>query len=247
MIRVLRIDMEKTFGSYRFYVAVIGIAAGSWLHALENMTYGGGRSGAENLFLGVRGAGMSLLGFMLCVMGGAFTYCEEQRRGNCRMVILRTGLPKYVAAKVIGAMISGFLVMVLGKLLALAGMMVMVQVGFHGSIPVLAGGRELEETLFYIAGNGLLGALLSVVGLAVTTIQPNFFVGLAAPILFYYLWLSLDAWIGFPEYLSMDCYFQFIPEVWRTWQWQFFYALVFTCVLSGGLGEVCRKMINRRL
>lgn len=248
MLRMLRIDLEKMFGNYRFYVAVVGIALGLCLHALSDLMNGGGRSGAEELFTGVKGHGMTLLSFMLCVVGGALNFCEEQKNGNFRMAIQRSGLRSYVAAKIVSAMIGGFFVMVLGNLLSVGGMALMILVNYRGAFPAFVWGEQMAAVLLYTAGQGFLGALLSVVGLTVTTILPNYFVGMAAPILFYYLWQSLDAWFHFPDYwLDLGCYFIFYPQVWKSWQWQLFYALFFTCACAALLALFCRRMIRRRL
>lgn len=247
MLRMLWIDLKKMFGNYRFYVGTIGIAMGLMLNAAEELAYGGGKSGAENMFLGARGNGLVLLSFMLCIIGGALSFCDEQKNGNIRLLAVRSRIEPYVKAKVISAAVGGWLCMFLGLFLSVAGMALMILAAGKGQWIIFQGGKDLTEMFFLITANSFLGALLSVIGLAVTTILPNYFMGMSAPILIYYLWLNLDGWFGFSPYLDMSCYFYYDPKVWSTWYWQLVYAFLFTGAVSWMLYGICRYMIKRRL
>lgn len=245
MIRMLTVDLEKMFGNYRFYIGAAGIALGNCLSALESVTNGGGRAGLEDVFVGVTGGSSFLLILMLCIIGGGFSFCEEQKNGNMRMTALRAGVKPYVASKVISAFAGGYLVTLLGSLLSAFGVALLILCEYRGEVQIFAGGEQTAWLVEYTVCASFLGALMSVVGLAVTTVLPNYFVGMAMPILVYYLWLSLDAWFVFPRYLTPSCYF--IYEDTQQWGWQLLYAFLFTCVLSRLLYGFCRRMVQRRL
>ncbi|MBD5555891.1 MAG: hypothetical protein HDQ95_11290 [Roseburia sp.] len=248
MIRMLTVDLEKMFGNYRFYVGVVGIALGNCLSAFEAVTNGGGRAGLEDVFLGVMGGSSFLLILMLCVIGGGFSFCEEQKNGNIRLTALRAGVKPYVVSKVISAFAGGYLVTLLGFLLSVFGMALLIRCEYHGEVRSFAGGEQTVWMVEYMVCISFLGALMSVVGLAVTTVLPNFFVGMAMPILIYYLWLSLDAWFAFPQFLTPRCYFVYENTLqWGSRVWQLLYAFLFTCVLSWLLYGFCCRTIQRRL
>lgn len=248
MIKMQRIDLEKMFSNYRFYVGILGIAAGLCLNALEDVTNGGGRSGVENTLYGASRGGMFLLILMLSVIGGGFSYCEEQKNGNVRFVALRSGLKPYMTSKVIGAFVGGYLVTLLGQVVSIPGMMVTIFIEYNGNTAFFAGGAETINMIEAIIGLAFLGALMSVVGLTITTILPNFFVGMATPILVYYLWLSLDAWFGFPRYLTPDIYTVTQESVGiKGWWYALIYNMIFNCSVSYLLYNLCLRMTRRRV
>lgn len=249
MIKMLRIDLEKMFGNYRFYIAIAGIICGMCLYALDDVAKGVGRAGVEDAAFSAFNGSMFLLILMLSVVGGGFSFCEEQNKGNIRFITLRSGIKKYVTSKVSCAFIGGYLVTFFGQLFSIVGLMAIVYYKYHGTIKLFAGAYETVDMLQGIIGLSFLGAIMSVIGLTITTILPNYFVGMSTPILIYYLWTSLDAWFDFPPFLKPAyIYFETQKSVGISgWWYALIYNIVFNCLVSYFLYGICVTMVKRRV
>ena len=251
MIRTLKIDLFKMFGGFRIYACILAIAAGFMMYALQ-IFRGGTQSYVEDMFSSVRGAAIILL-FMLCVAGGSFLYCVEEKNGCLPYEVRRAGLKRYTVSKTITSAIGGFVTALMGQLLTLAmlGLVRWLMFVFNFSDSrIFLGGRTLDNIICSIFLTALYCGVLSVVAFLITTLFPNFFVAMTMPLLLHYLILSLSIWIKFPKLLSINliyAYASFETALFGSIRLQFLYALFFSSLIGWFVCRAAQSFIGRRL
>ena len=183
MIKMLKIEFLKLFDSFRFWVSILGVGMSLLLISLEVMRYGTVTT-INDLFASV--SGDMLICYILCIVGGGYGFCMEQKNHCVIYYVLRDKLAHYTLAKAIVSFIGGFLVSFLGSILGIIMMTAKIVLcnQCNGRIVDTNG---LEVMFAYIVGFSLLCGILSVLAMLISVFIVDYFIVMAMPILVYYM------------------------------------------------------------
>ena len=92
MIKMLKIEFLKLFDSFRFWVSILGVGMSLLLISLEVMRYGTVTT-INDLFASV--SGDMLICYILCIVGGGYGFCMEQKNHCVIYYVLRDKLAHY--------------------------------------------------------------------------------------------------------------------------------------------------------
>lgn len=202
MRQMIKIEFQKLFGNVRFYYSIIGIMSGLLINTMEQLRFDH-YSAMDNIFAITSTSAVFLICFALCIVGGGFSFCIEQRNHCVRYAVLRCGVQAYSAAKVIVSFIGGYLTSFLGCLFGECGIGMILFFRYRDMSKVFLGWVGIWNNFCYIAVFSLLCGVLSVLALLVTVVMPDFFVAMSMPILIYYMWLNITGWIHMPPFLNV--------------------------------------------
>lgn len=247
MMQMVKIEFEKLFGNVRFYASMSGIALGMLLDALETLRHSE-HAELDNLFSHAARGPFFLLSFMLCIVGGGFSFCIEQKNQCVRYEVLRCSIRAYSAAKVFVSFAGGYLVFFLGMLLGECSMGVALLCRFRSMSNIIANVPGLQDNLAYIVTYALLSGVFSVTALLVTVAIPDFFVAMSMPVLIYYMWLNISGWLRLPEFLDIRLIYNSYSsdfDFGRSCR-HFSYAALFTMCLLYGMWLLIHRGMKRR-
>ncbi|MGI6200608.1 MAG: hypothetical protein ACOYJA_07570 [Christensenellales bacterium] len=152
--------------------------------------------------------------FLGCVPFAA-SFADETACGMHRMMIARQGRKRYFAKRMFAVWLSGYGVVCLGMLLAMAFWMMVGKApmaqgydftfsyvsDFHWT-PLVQGGHFIRGMVVACLYTGLYGGFWALMGLAITAYTPNRYVAVVAPFLIYF-------------FSSLIC--TFIPQPYNEW------------------------------
>ena len=201
MIKMLKIEFLKLFDSFRFWVSILGVGMSLLLISLEVMRYGTVTT-INDLFASV--SGDMLICYILCIVGGGYGFCMEQKNHCVIYYVLRDKLAHYTLAKAIVSFIGGFLVSFLGSILGII-MMTAKIVLCNQCNGRIVDANGLEVMFAYIVGFSLLCGILSVLAMLISVFIVDYFIVMAMPILVYYMVLNITGWVNPPVWLNITC------------------------------------------
>ena len=247
MIKMLKIEFLKLFDSFRFWVSILGVGISLLIFSLEVMRYGTIIT-LNDLF--VSASGDMLICYILCIVGGGYGFCMEQKNHCVIYYVLRDKLAHYTLAKTTVSFIGGFLVSFLGCILGIITMTVEIILSrqYNGSLIATNG---LAVMFAYILGFSLLCGMLSVLAMLISVFIVDYFIVMAMPILVYYMLLSITGWFSIPVWLDVtNIYFiHYNPEefVWEQFMYDGGYALLFCICFMLAMYKIIKKGIERKI
>ena len=247
---MVKIEFQKLFESFYFWISILGIGIGLLLSSLEVMRYTP-FSTIDNLFQMISGDMFFLICFVLCIVGGGYGFCMEQKNHCVIYYVLRDRIAHYTMAKALVSFVGGFLVTFLGcifGLIIIAGALFMFD-QYNGAI--ISGINGLEVSLAYIMGFSLLCGVLSVLAMLISVFIVDYFIVMTMPILLYYMILNITGWIPLPACLDItQIYFiQFNNSdfVLEKFVYDIGYALLFSIWLVWGMYKIIKKGIEGKI
>ena len=81
MVRAIKEDFSKIFGDYRVYLCMFGLMIVCLLSYFEMIRGQNFYNDVENGFTNLLGNEIILFCFLICIVGGSFLYCIEERHG----------------------------------------------------------------------------------------------------------------------------------------------------------------------
>ena len=242
-------DLKKIFGDYHIYLCMVGLGLVyffAYLGTLSTNTYRFGvLASYQNIAVGNE---LVLLAFLLCIVGGSFLYCAEEKHNYLNFEIQRIGVKKYTISKLVVALVGGFSTFVVGNLIYLLGILL-----HHWYV---FGGISFEEEnwvammwmwLFFALRCGVLSAI----GFLVSTYVPNYYIAMTVPLLLYYIILEVEYWISL--YLPIIPKKLFFTDIYFAGRiegddlQEFLFALLYTACILVIMYCMAKKRIERRL
>lgn len=229
MLDTLRVDFQRLFLSRRYYYSIAGMALALLLNGI---TYTGTVAGTVSLgecFDEVSFGGFMILFYLLCVVGGGLDYCMDVKNHFMRYTVVRSGLSSYTLSKTIVSAAAGWISSLLGQAIFLGLMWFVLRYINGGTGEEMTSSGLVPEMWWGLLTFSLLGSVLSVLGLFVTCFVPNVFVGITAPVLCYYMVITLtDKYFTNPYILPGCIYFARYYSLFGGGVKHFGYALLVT-------------------
>lgn len=191
MLQTIQVDLKRLFLCTRYYYCIAGMALTLLISGISYTTTLKYHTTLDDCFDEATFGGFILLFYMLCVVGGGMDYCIDVKNHYMRYMVIRNGIHFYTVSKTFVAALSGFISMVLGQVL-FSGMMSVYLIIQNGTLANLVSSDVNFKIMCWdILIFSLLGSVLSVLGLFTTAMVPNVFVGMATPVLCYYIIITL--------------------------------------------------------
>lgn len=249
MVLTVWTDLKKLFGDYHIYLCMIGLGFAyilMYLGTLSSNTY---RFGIVASYANIsEGSEIMLLAFLLCIVGGSFLYCAEEKHGYLNFEIQRIGVKKYTVGKLLASVIGGFCTLMVANLIYLGGILIHRWLVFG---TVSFAGENVEAMIWMWLFSALRCGVLSAIGFLVSTYVPNYYIAMTVPLLMYYAILQVQYWISifFPMIPSKF----FFSKVYMGGYLEgddlqeFIFALLYTACILVIMFCMAKERIERRL
>ncbi|MBR1865288.1 MAG: hypothetical protein IJ801_02150 [Lachnospiraceae bacterium] len=247
MLRTIQVDFRRLILCRRYYYSIAGMTLALLLNGITYTKTIAGHATLGECFSEVSFGGFMLLFYMLCVVGGGLDYCMDVKHHYMRYMVIRSDLTTYALSKTAISAIAGYISMLIGQVFFLGMMALYLLWDRWGAGETMSVAGDASEMWWTILTFSLLGALLSVLGLFVTSLVPNIFVGIASPVLLYYMAITLTNkhWTN-PAILPACIYFPNDYALFGGGIRQFGYALLVTlCLLMLLYIGIHRRMKRR--
>lgn len=249
MVLVIWTELKKLFGDYHIYLCMIGLGLINSLVYLGSLSSGLYRFGYVPSYRSVsESSEIMLLAFLLCVAGGSFLYCAEEKYGYLNFEIQRIGVGRYTISKLLASLVGGFCTYIAANTIFMCGI-ILHQYLELGSISFA--NENMTELFWMWMFSALRCGVLSGIGFLVSTYVPNYYIAMTMPLLIYYGILQVEHWVsvffpGIPMgvYFS-DVYFQGMIEG-KDMQ-RFMFALLYTACVFVIIYRLAKGCIERRL
>lgn len=247
MGRIIRTDLKKVFLDYHIYLCMLSLGAVFILSYGELIRVQSHSFDFTSVYTMLSGNAIMLFCFLICVVGGVFLYCTEERYGYLYYEIQRSSIKTYTISKLITSLISGFVTAMTGFITNTFAIILFAYIEYEDKSLIWPSADELENFIWEIILFSMLCGILSAIGLVVAMFYANFFVAMTAPILIYYAILSLYDWIPVPYSLQISKVYLSVSSAEDSYIFQFLYALVYTACLLVILYKIAKKQIQRRI
>lgn len=225
-------DMKKMIFNKRFFYSVIGMVVALTVSGISMFRDQGKNINMSDCFTVVSGFGFILVYYVLSVIAGGMDYGIEKKSHYKEMMMIRIGKRRYILSKIITSSMGGYLSMLLGMAI-FYGIFCLVIASMRGGFTEMYSGQEQwEDQLWYILVFCLLGSVLSVIGTVITVFIPNIFVGCSAPVLIYYMVITLtnkhwNVWTFMPSCIYFSQY-----KLFGSYPAHFLYACLYSdCII----------------
>jgi hypothetical protein len=204
-VRTLGLDLYRAILSTRFALAVLSVVA-----VILIGSFGFISTANDVIYLLVSafsstGGTLILLGILpILPYGMSLAADTEERAGT--FWLIRTGVPRYVLAKIIAAAASGFLVIIFGIALFVFAFSMYLPLFVTASsgdayAVLLDKGRVFTYLSYLSAHYGLTAILFACLAITLSAYVVNKYIVLAAPIVIYLFLLRITTYIPLPEFL----------------------------------------------
>ena len=248
MVRMLWTDLRRLFGDYHIYVCMAGLGILYLVTYLETFA-DIPESNITNIFhLITEGTEILLLAFLLCIVGGSFLYCADEKHGYMKFEIQRIGVGAFTICKLLTSFLGGFLTVIGGNSIFLVGVL-LHKFFVIGSVPFKDPYIVMELVWLFTA---LRCGVLSAIGFLVTTYVTNFYIAMTIPLLLYYGILQVEGWFSyffpwFPNGLFFSSIYHRAKYGFETEQQRYLFALLYTACIFVVMYRMAKKRIVRRL
>ena len=249
MVLTILTDLKKLFGDYHIYLCMIGLGGIFCLMYICTLSSDAYIGGVVNSYLTIsEGSEILLLSFLLCIVGGSFLYCAEEKHSYLNFEIQRVGARKYTISKLITSLIGGFSTRFVANVIFLVGIMIHQWFALGGLYFGEDGGAVMLWTCLF---SSLRCAVLSAIGFLVSTYVPNYYIAMTVPLIMYYTILQVEYWVSyflpvFPErFFFSSIYIEGISG--EHLAKGFLYAIMYTACIVVIMYKMARKSIERRL
>lgn len=165
--------------------------------------------------------------------------------------IIRSGVKSYALGKLSLSLISAFLTTAIGLAFVVLILSIWLPVHQHGvgteaySI-YLVNGQVIRYLIFYIAHISLSSVLFAMIAFWVSTMMPNRYVTLAAPVVCYYLLHRLTSSLNIPVQFKAMYIFESVYDAGTVWS-SFLLKLMTVLIISLPLAYLSYINIKRRV
>ena len=226
MNRYFTTNVLRMFQNRKIYICTLGMALTLYMSGIAFIRSNGDSANLQDAFSVVSSSGFIILFYLLCVIGGGLSYCEDCNSGFTRYAVVRGDAKKYIRGHLFSAALGGCASM-LGGMALYELLMIFTLWPIKGSFYAM-----FSQNHAYFIQN-----------------IPNIFVGTAMPILIYYMVIGLSnkyaplelgpilpAWVYFgnAEFLGGGI-------------WQMLYALAYTGCIYFVLWKIAARQIIRRM
>ena len=209
--RVLAMSFMQVFSSPVFYLSIIGVTALSFISIWERIsTIEAGVTVTYSFDIFISLTMLKKLVVLFAALPYVASFCSDWKFQYIKLIVIRTGVTKYVWSKVFTCFVSGFLTVFIGLILFIAILSLKVplfpsknfdQSAYQPFGSLAVGEFPILFLLVQIFVFSLAAALWSVVGLAVSAFIPIHFVAVAAAVIASYF-LEQLTWI-LPKWLNL--------------------------------------------
>ncbi|MCT2536727.1 hypothetical protein NC661_14160 [Aquibacillus koreensis] len=161
------------------------------------------------LEFGLTGSHGSLMLIMgtLPLLPFAISFAVEWEQKSVLFWVIRTGVNRYAISKIITGAFSAFLVTAVGLSIFVLAMDAWLPIydhsyGVEAYQPFLTDGQITLYLLFRISHISLTSVLFAILAFWVSTMIPNKYVAMAAPVVFYFIAHRLTTTLNIPVYLK---------------------------------------------
>lgn len=244
MVKMIRTDMQKVFGDCHIYVCILALGVIHSFASLELMRSQKAYTNFIDVYLNLSWSSVILFCFLICIAGGSFLYCTEEKYNYLYYEVQRSGVRIYTVSKLVISLVSGFIIAITGMMFSAILVSLYAVCKARATWPSMEEFQEFACELILLA---LLCGLLSAIGFLVTTFYANYYVAITAPILVYYALLSMYLWIPVPMVLQISKVYNYNNYPSSGFLSQLAYALLYTIFLLFIFYKIAKRRIQRRM
>ncbi len=247
MVKMIRTDFRKIFGSYQIYLCMVILGfvySLAYFEMVRGQEYYGDFANGFNV---LSGSTIMIFCFLICIVGGSFLYCAEEKYGYLKYEIQRVGIKKYTVSKILSSVVSGFFTAMAGILISIGFMILVSCLKYENIAEVWPNANNLERFLWEIILFSMLCGLLSAIGFLVTTFWANIYIEITVPIIIYYFLLCLRNWIPIPMSLQISKVYLQVGYVDEGYIYFFLYAVLYTSFWLVFIYKIAKNRIQWRL
>lgn len=185
--------------------------------------------------------------FLICIVGGSFLYCVEEKYGYLNYEIQRAGVKIYTISKMLVSVVSGFMTAIIGIFSGIGVMILVSYVKYDDKTKIWPTMNNLERFAWEVILFAMLCGLLSAIGFLVTTVCANYYIGMTVPIIIYYVLLSIRNWIAIPIPLQISKVYLHVGYIDSGYIYYFIYALLYTSCWLTIVYKIAKNRIQRRM
>lgn len=192
MNRYFTTNVLRMFQNRKIYICTLGMALTLYMSGIAFIRSDGDSANLQDAFSVVSSSGFIILFYLLCVIGGGLSYCEDCNSGFTRYAVVR-GDAKSISGASFSAALGGCASM-LGGMALYELLMIFTLWPIKGSFYAMFSQNHAYfiQNIWNALLLSLLGAVLAGLAMTVTACIPNIFVGTAMPILIYYMVICLS-------------------------------------------------------
>ena len=249
-MRMMLIELRKTFGNVRIYLSAVCIAAAYLLGMITELQKYYYNYSIDTLLQNMFDHVYVLFLYMLGIVGGGFFYCMEEKNGCLSYVVHRTTVTRYAVAKTTASYLGGFVCTVLGDLFTVCAAIPVLWFRYHDWTLVFigrGGPTDLPGNAGLLILKALYVGLLSSIAYLITTIYPNYFIGMVMPLLLHYAYIVLCNWVTPPCFLDIRKIFDLVGGLFATLPQLFLYAVFYCICVCSVICLISIRFIHRRL
>lgn len=193
MNRYFTTNVLRMFQNRKIYICTLGMALTLYMSGIAFIRSDGDSANLQDAFSVVSSSGFIILFYLLCVIGGGLSYCEDCNSGFTRYAVVRGDAKKYIRGHLFSAALGGCASM-LGGMALYELLMIFTLWPIKGSFYAMFSQNHAYfiQNIWNALLLSLLGAVLAGLAMTVTACIPNIFVGTAMPILIYYMVIGLS-------------------------------------------------------
>lgn len=259
MGKLLKMDLNRMIISWKFIIAIVGIAIVSEINSLNFDLIE--KEDIIQIFTTGDAPFFSIVILIFETLPYGTAFCSDWENKNIYSVIIRSSPKRYAVSKVTTCFIGSVLVGVLGRLLYIAVLLPFADpinpqtnTFVSDAINYPRGTQWLLANHYYYAWiciqsleRSLQGSIFAAFSLFLSTKITNLFVTLAMPAISYYVYLNIANFLGFPNFLLMAAIFENEGVFPDSLICSVCYAAFYAILMNLLLGYFFQKNIKRRL
>lgn len=247
MFRCLNVCFLRIVRSRKTWTCILGMTLALFVNGIAQILIDS-NSGLSNIIEGCTSSGFIILYYIMCVISGGVMFCEDYTSGYIKFVITKHSKKDYVKSEIIASTVCGIMSMLISFIIFVLLMVgVFLLKGYTIQETLFLDMEQFSENIWFMLVFSLLGGVLSAVAVVTTAFIPNLFVGIATPILLYYMVITLtNKWIDNIFLLPSCVYFCFtslFENFWMHW----IYAMCYTGCIVYILYQISYRKILRRI
>lgn len=247
MANMILTDLRKMFGNYQIYLSMLSLSVVYTLTFVEQLRSNKFMGDFTNGFQMILVSDTMIYIFLICIVGGSFMYCAEEKYGYFKFEIQRVGVHAFTVGKLLTSLIGGFLTSIIGIFGSIGAVIVFSYISYANKAAIWPSAEQLENMIWSVLLLALLCGLLSTMGFLVTTFCANYYIGMAAPIILYYVLLLLLKWFHVPQMFQISYVYLEGGAMSEGYLSYFIYAVMYTACLQIIFYRIAKWRIKRRL
>ena len=107
MNRYFTTNVLRMFQNRKIYICTLGMALTLYMSGIAFIRSDGDSANLQDAFSVVSSSGFIILFYLLCVIGGGLSYCEDCNSGFTRYAVVRGDAKKYIRGHLFSAALGG--------------------------------------------------------------------------------------------------------------------------------------------